>query len=249
MNYETYYDGLGKEYYIASEFWKMGYEASKLAVDYGFDLMVTNSIKYNQEPVQYRVQVKSRNIDNISKASSGAGEREESGRITFSIENRYYGQLKEESNNAIFIGCLYKKAQEGANEFLCSFWFPGTVFSFLEEKNVIYDGKDRFYNKKCFDILYRSEASMTSKFMELLDKYEAIAGENSQISELCKYNETLREYIQKSTIINNNSNKYIGFYQRNTEAPLLLKQRYLSLMSINDFKEIKDDEIFKCGNY
>lgn len=244
MNYETYYDGLGKEYYIASEFWKMGYEASKLAVDYGFDLMVTNSIKKNEEPVQYRIQVKSRNINNISMKLSGAGEREEGTRITFAVENRYYEQLKDEKNNAIFIGCLYKKLSEISSEFLCSFWFPGKAFYALEEDNIIYDGKARFFNKKCFDILYRSEASMTTRFMELLERYDNIAQESGEISELAKCNGILREYIQKSTIINNNSNKYIGFYRQEEDKQFILNKRYLSLESINAFNDIKDNYIF-----
>ena len=81
--------------------------------------------------------------------------------------------------------------------------------------------------------------------MELLERYDNIAKESGEISELAKCNGILREYIQKSTIINNNSNKYIGFYRQKEEKQFILNKRYLSLESINAFNDIKDNYIFE----
>lgn len=64
------YKGLEFEYYVASKFWGLGYEATKLPIDFGFDLMIWNQKERSLQEcesesmeIPYVIQVKSCRIN------------------------------------------------------------------------------------------------------------------------------------------------------------------------------------------
>lgn len=48
LNRDNVYYGFGGEHYIISQFYSMKYEATKMEVDFGFDLLLTNQYRYSK---------------------------------------------------------------------------------------------------------------------------------------------------------------------------------------------------------
>jgi len=139
LDKDKFYFGFGAEHFIISQFYKMHYEATKMEVDFGYDILVTNQYRYSKKvddsPRTMAIQVKSRTVnendyDQIEEFGFGV--------MKYAVKEFYLSvedfELLINKENSYLV-CLF--INENNNEPLGLFWFSGEQLRLASDREHI----------------------------------------------------------------------------------------------------------------
>ncbi|MGG1554983.1 hypothetical protein [Paenibacillus ferrarius] len=201
---ESIYLGFGGEHYVISRLFAECYEASKLSVDFGFDILLSNQYRFSSgTDDQLRtlaLQVKSRSVveqDYLESEESNGTIRKKT--IKKFLIKRQDMELITNSENG-FLVCLFYEKNDIAYNVLGLFWLSASHLRDLFDRNV-YGGpyirvNDEDNNKYEITAELNFNSSVNHLAQFCLDELNTQIGMNSNIQEL-------RNIIDNSLIIPN----------------------------------------------
>lgn len=248
------YSGLGYEYYTASLLWRMGYEAYKMDADFGFDVMAYNqkdrSFNGDRKKTPYLFQVKMRRIYEFETKISDAGKRFIS-RQNFEFNKEDFERLLGEEN--AYLVCFFVDATGDKEKIVGSFWLNNYQIKSLYEG---YSPTGNSYFLKFFHInenkiilsaLLETQADakniVSSKINDIFKQLNQIKTSTSDIKLLSDINYILRlsnslvSWIDRSSLINANSNVNIYLYVTNPDGKELKKLLSREQVNFDNFNK------------
>lgn len=262
------YSGLEFEYYVASKLWGLGYEAMKLPIDFGFDLIVYNQKKQtvNKEvPLKkpYLLQVKSCKIqeNHIRTEEINAGPYKTYHAAFYFNEKEIERIIEEPTAFVIFVFALDSEPTEIIN----TVWLNSKQFRQIYEKdNKVHFAADDDKKKLKLTMVTVGAADKKPELIELVTKLNSYlkdkkeCGEINELRELSKRfkEETIKKLdirYKKSGRVRllypNDQNRYTLFIRGNTSNMKSADQENLSSLNTESELTFKDDGSFRVYTF
>lgn len=256
LDKDTYYNGFAGEHYIISQFYAMKYEAAKMEMDYGYDLLVTNqyrrSSKQDMEVKTLALQIKTRSIKKkhyITREVGGLG-LGEFARMEFFLKKADFELITSDSN--AFLICVF--VDEGSSPLnpVGTFWLSSKHLKELNDEGYLNDGKHRKLDNHYFitaELPLNQNVNHLTKFcIERLEK------ENIDSTHL----EYLKNLLEESTVSIKQGFSDISLLNIDattcnySNSKLVLKPELTNLKKISDSENISlkwtEDEHRFLGN-
>ncbi|MGL4484816.1 MAG: hypothetical protein ACRCUS_07685 [Anaerovoracaceae bacterium] len=219
MNYENGYIGLGAEYYVSSLFYRLGYEASKLSIDFGFDLSFSNCLKEHTKNstdfIHYLIQVKSRQVEYEEKSIHTGNFDRPSVDVEFTITDLNFLQLLN-TPKAILICCIYAAGELTPS---CTFWLSSAHLNFLKENKYIVK-QDNIWQ---FVIHHRMPSCRNKAFAKVIDKCTEKYSDDREIHRLVDlFSDSKIYYSEPHNYIKFRKNSNINQRKSNLVTPAIL---------------------------
>lgn len=229
------YMGLAYEHYTVVALWSMGYEAFKIDADFGFDILAYNqkertfSNGKGRDLSPYVFQVKSRHVKGWETKEQLAGERK-STQVEFRIRKEYWKRMLEEDKS--YLVCYFVEEKKDAMDEICGIlWLSSYQLNRLEEYFFACDEEDRNVVVKLEINTSAGTKGRCQEFMkEIEEKYEDIAD--------FKEWKKLKRWIDKSSMINNNSESYMKLIDINGKKKMIQPSQY-------NFNNFDDEKCYK----
>lgn len=187
---DNIYIGFAGEHYVASRFFSEFYEASKLGIDFGFDVLLSNQYRVATEidpqltTMAVQVKTKAVTTHDYSDGEEMHGQIRRRATKTFSINQEEFDLIKSSPNGALV--CLFYEKTSTAYNVLGLFWLNSMHLNELEVRHV--GATDPFLKTNVTDIEIKAELKFTSTVNHLagfcVDELIAQFGSHSNLTEL-----------------------------------------------------------------
>lgn len=151
LNKDNIYYGFGGEHYVISQFYTMQYEATKMEVDFGFDILVTNQYRYSKkqdsEIKTLALQVKTATVtskDYVWKDEEGRG-LIKFAKKKFFISKNDFNLIASKENG--YLICAFVEKQDQQYNVLGLFWLSNEHLIEAKEKKYIIEDVDKRYGE------------------------------------------------------------------------------------------------------
>jgi hypothetical protein len=216
---DNMYYGFGGEHYIISQFYAMYYEATKMSVDFGFDILITNQYRVSKgidgKLENLALQVKTatvRDQDYIQADDHGEGLINWI-RKSFYISKNDFDLICRSENAALV--CLFVKKEEDGFKTLGQVWFNGKHLLELEKNNGFkYIETGKYQGCYRVDVRLALSSSLNHLAEFFLDrlKSEGISVDKlSPLSTIINSSEIVRENFESKIDIEILNGNIIGF--------------------------------------
>ncbi|MFQ6421317.1 hypothetical protein ACLNAK_21580 [Bacillus sp. AF56] len=150
LNKDNIYYGFGGEHYVIAQFYTMQYEATKMEVDFGFDILVTNQYRYSRnqdsEIKTWALQIKTVNVtprDYVEKEEGGRGFVKYA-KKDFYISKNDFDLITSKENG--YLVCAFVEKQDQQYNVLGLFWLSSEHLKEARENKYIIE--DTRYGEK-----------------------------------------------------------------------------------------------------
>lgn len=178
--YERLYSGFCAEYHLISNAYRLGLEANKMVVDFGFDVIVTNQFKrmmsgYCDEHFTKLIQVKSRWFPNWKTGKDGVSYLST---VKYGIKEQDLYNLLHESNS--FLACYVCLTHDEEFYIPCGVYFNNkNIKELLLEDYLEFNKQDREF-KLTLSVEARTGVNRFNSFLE--SKLEMCINKNTEYS-------------------------------------------------------------------
>lgn len=141
LDKDNIYYGFGGEHYVIAQFYTMQYEATKMEVDFGFDILVTNQYRYSRnqdsEIKTWALQIKTVNVtsrDYVEKEEGGRGFVKYA-KKDFYISKNDFNLITSKENG--YLVCAFVEKQDQQYNVLGLFWLSSEHLKRARENEYI----------------------------------------------------------------------------------------------------------------
>ncbi|WP_409341022.1 hypothetical protein [Paenibacillus sp. MBLB4367] len=198
---EHHYLGFGGEHYVISRLFAECYEASKLSVDFGFDVLLSNQYRFtigtDDRLKTQAIQVKTRNVgeDDYLENEEFNGAIRKKTIKKFLIKTQDLELITNSENG--FLVCLFYEKNDIEYNVLGLFWLSAShLRQLIDMAYIRINADDNSKHEITAELKFNSSVNHLAQFC--LDELNAQIGPHSNIQEL-------RNIINNSLIIPNNS--------------------------------------------
>lgn len=238
-NMDNFYNGFAGERYIMSQLYKLKYEANKMDIDYGFDILATNHYRYTKgvdnHLLALALQVKTRTVlnnDYIEKEEQGVG-KVIYAKKEFTLSRAEFNLITDKEDG--FLLCMFN--QDGNQNPLGYFWLSGKML--IEALN---NGFIKHFKSDKPGGYYKliAQFAVVSSINFLADHCINLIENSTMGNEPI---EDLKLLLRNSTIIPNNNLSKIDLLKYEGENPSLcvgtLRKELTTLKNIHNKEEIQ----------
>lgn len=175
---DNFYYGFAGEHHVISQFYAMHFEATKMEVDFGFDVLVTNQYRYSKGKDK-EIKTQAYQVKTATVYQTNYIEIEESGvGVVKYAQKDFY--LKKDDFNLIsnkengYLVCVFVEKRDDRYHPLGLFWLSNKHLKQAKDLNFLKDINDAKYGD-CYVIsariaLHSSVNHLTSFYIERLEE-------------------------------------------------------------------------------
>ncbi len=247
LNKDNIYYGFGGEHYVISQFYTMQYEATKMEVDFGFDILVTNQYRYSKkqdsEIKTLALQVKTATVtskDYVWKEEEGRGFIK-CAKKKFYISKNDFNLIASKENG--YLICAFVEKQDQQYNVLGLFWLSNEHLIEAKEKRYIIEDAEEKYGEG-YVISARIPLQTTINHLTdfCIEKIKELNVENDYLHDL-------RELLSISNVVPDNPFNGVDLIVETPESYPPLSKELTSLKNITDGQKYSmiqvDDERYR----